>query len=488
MNLKEMIARQKALVDGAKAENRDLNAEERAEFDSLQEKIDAARAAAPTEPTPDEAAQRAVAEERQRVADITALCRDFGIDANTFIREGKSIEEVRAAVLDQLKKDNSPISTHATMTESEDDKFRRAAVDGLVMRSGVSLDKPAEGSRDFRGMSLRDMAIESMTRDGASASELIRKSSDELFADLQRAYFNPSATFPAIMDAAVEKSIVELYNKVPTTFERITTKGSLTDFKVSPDHEYVIGGIGDFEEIPEGGELKNSAPQTTLLPTRQLKTYGKQFSMTRQAFINDDIGLVTRVPGLYATAAKKTIDKQVYGILFNNPAIFDGVTLFHANHKNLIGTGAKPSQATIQEAILQMQKQTDQFGDAIYMTPAAIVVPVGYGFDLQVVLHSAQVVGSANNDINPLYNYPIEVVESPVLNALAGANACPWFLKADDASARGIQVDYLNGQETPTIRRMEAPGVLGFTWDIFLDWGISVRDFRGWVKNPGTTL
>jgi hypothetical protein len=138
--------------------------------------------------------------------------------------------------------------------------------------------------------------------------------------------------------------------------------------------------------------------------------------------------------------------------------------------------------------ILQMQKQTDQFGDAIYMTPAAIVVPVGYGFDLQVILHSAQVVGSSNNDINPLDNYPIQVIESPVLNAMAGAGACPWFLKADDASARGIQVDYLNGQETPTIRRMEAPGVLGFTWDIFLDWGISVRDFRGWVKNPGVAL
>jgi hypothetical protein len=250
----------------------------------------------------------------------------------------------------------------------------------------------------------------------------------------------------------------------------------------------VIGGIGDFEEVPEGGELKNSAPKTELLPTRQLKTYGKQFSMTRQAFINDDIGLVTRVPGLYATAAKKTIDKQVYGILFNNPAIFDGVTLFHANHNNLIATGAAPSQATIQAAILQMQKQKDQFGDALYMTPAAIVVPVGYGFDLQVVLHSAQVTGSANNDINPLYNYPIDVVESPVLNALAGANACPWFIKADETSARGIQVDYLNGVEVPTIRRMEAPGVLGYTWDIFLDWGISVRDFRGWVKNPGVAL
>ena len=493
MNLKEMIARQQALIDGAKAENRDLNAEERKEFDSLQASIDAAKAATPAA-TPAPAAdpeadtQRAVAAERQRISDITALCRDFGVDSDAFVREGKSLDEVRAAVLEQLRKDNAPVNARAAMTESEDDKYRAAATDGLVMRSGVHLDKPAEGSRDFRGMSLRDLAIDSMVRDGASASELMRKSSDELFADLQRTYFNPSASFPAIMDAAVEKSIVEMYTKVPTTFERITTKGSLTDFKVSPDHEYVIGGIGDFEEVPEGGELKNSTPRTELLPTRQLKTYGKQFSLTRQAFINDDIGLVTRVPGLYATAAKKTIDKQVYGILFNNPAVFDGVKLFHANHKNLIGTGAKPTQASIQEMILQMQKQTDQFGDAIYMTPAAIVVPVGYGFDLQVILHSAQVVGSSNNDINPLYNYPIQVIESPVLNAMAGTGACPWYLKADDASARGIQVDYLNGQETPTIRRMEAPGVLGFTWDIFLDWGISVRDFRGWVKNPGVAL
>ena len=485
MNLKEMIARQQSLLDGAKAEGRELTAEERAEFDSLQRSIDAARAAKPVDP---DMAKKAVEAERQRVSEITALCRDFSVDADSYIKDGSSIDQVRAAILNQLKANSAPISAHAVLTVSEDDKFRAAAVDGLVQRSGVALEHPAEGSRDFRGMSLRDLAIECLSRDGGNTTELMHKSSDELYADLQRAYFNPSALFPAIMDQTVEKSIVEIYNKVPTTFERITTKGSLTDFKVSPDHEYVIGGIGDFEEVPEGGELKNSAPKTELLPTRQLKTYGKQFSMTRQAFINDDIGLVTRVPGLYATAAKKTIDKQVYGILFNNPAIFDGVTLFHANHNNLIATGAAPSQATIQAAILQMQKQKDQFGDALYMTPAAIVVPVGYGFDLQVVLHSAQVTGSANNDINPLYNYPIDVVESPVLNALAGANACPWFIKADETSARGIQVDYLNGVETPTIRRMEAPGVLGYTWDIFLDWGISVRDFRGWVKNPGVAL
>ena len=199
MNLKEMIAHQQALLDGAKAENRDLNAEERKEFDSLQASIDAAKAATPAA-TPAPAAdpeadtQRAVAAERQRISDITALCRDFGVDSDVFVREGKSLDEVRAAVLEQLRKDNAPVSAHATMTKSEDDKYRAAATDGLVMRSGVHLDKPAEGSRGFRGMSLRDLAIDSMVRDGASASELMRKSSDELFADLQRTYFNPSAS------------------------------------------------------------------------------------------------------------------------------------------------------------------------------------------------------------------------------------------------------------------------------------------------------
>ena len=59
---------------------------------------------------------------------------------------------------------------------------------------------------------------------------------------------------------------------------------------------------------------------------------------------------------------------------------------------------------------------------------------------------------------------------------------------ASSDSARGIQVDYLNGQETPTVRRMEVPGTLGFVWDMYLDWGISVRDFRGIARNDGEAL
>ena len=29
---------------------------------------------------------------------------------------------------------------------------------------------------------------------------------------------------------------------------------------------------------------------------------------------------------------------------------------------------------------------------------------------------------------------------------------------------------------------------LGFVWDIYLDWGIQVMDFRGAIKNPGIKI
>ena len=337
-------------------------------------------------------------------------------------------------------------------------------------------------------MSLRDLAIECLSRDGRDTMQLLRMQPDDMYGELCRQFYNPTAAFPAILDNTIKKSIVQLYNAVPTTFQAWTTKGSLKDFKATADHEYVIGGMGDFLLVPENGEIKPDKPRTELLPNRKLDTYGRTFSMTRQAFINDDIGFLTEVPGLYAAAAKKTIDKQVYSLLYNNGVIFDGVSLFHKNHGNLIAKGGRPSQATIQAIILQMQHQKDQFGDAIYVTPQHIIVPVGYEFDLAVILHSAQVVNSNNNDINPLYNYPINIIQTPVLNALAGENAVPWFMVANTASAKHIQVDYLNGHETPNVRRMETPGVLGFQWDIYLDWGIAVRDFRGIAKNPGEKI
>jgi hypothetical protein len=398
-----------------------------------------------------------------------------------------TVDLAREKILDSLIKNKGPVNVR--VTRDGDDNFRAAVTDALCMKAGTHIENAAQGAADYRHMSLRDLGIECLTRDGHADGELRRMSPSDLYDTLSRQFYNPASAFPAILDTTIRKSIVEIYNKIPTTFQNWTSKGSLSDFKESPDHEYLLGGGADFLEIPENGELKSDIPETKLLPTRKLKTYGRQFSMSRQAFINDDIGFITQVPGFYATKAKKTINKQVYQLLFDNPATYDGKAVFFEDHNNLISSGASPTNESVRNMILQMQKQTDPFGEPIYITPGSIIVPVGYGFTLATIFGS-QTINTADNTqaYNPLYNSPINIIEEPYLNVLTGTGACPWFMAATPDSCRGIQVDYLNGQETPTIRRMETPGTLGFVWDIYLDWGISVRDYRGLVKNTGVSL
>lgn len=486
MNLKQLIARQQAILDAAKSAKRNLTEEEQREFDELQKQINAIKSSGEQpeggESINGDAVGAARAAERQRIADITALGREFDFDVDSFIRdENATVDNVRKAILEKMKSTGKPLSV--SITHDEGDKFREAVTDALVSRAGIT--PPSDERNEYRAMSLRDIGIEALTREGKSDSNLRRMSSSELYDELSRSFYNPTAAFPAILDNAIKKSVVKLYTDVPTTFQEWTTKGTLSDFKESKDYEYILGGAGELTEVPENGELKHDTPSSALMPKRSLKTYGRQFSMSRQAFINDDIGFITEVPGLYAAKAKKTIDKQVYSVLYNNSATFDNKALFCAEHKNLITAGSAPTAEAIQKIILLAQRQTDPFGESIYMTPQFLIVGMGYEFKLAAIFNSAQVLGSSNNDINPLYNYPLKVVQTPVLNSLAGTNPVPWFMGVSPTSARGIQVDYLDGNEIPTIRRMEAPGTLGFTWDIFLDWGINVRDYRGLYKNPG---
>ena len=263
-----MIARQQAIVSGARAAGRDLTAEERAEFDGLQRQIDAAgnnpaqgaEGQGGEDPTggargmgndngqqgtdPTEAARQAVATERQRVSDITALCRQAGMDPAEYISNGATMDTVRQAAVDYLLKHGAPVSSR--MNGDEGDNFRQAAVDAMLLRAGVDVQNPARGAEEMRGYSLRDMVIECMARDGmGTTTSLLRMSKDDLWNEACRQFFNPTAAFPAILDNAIKKNIVQKYQEIPTTFQLWTAKGSVPDFKPTKDHSYLAGGAGE---------------------------------------------------------------------------------------------------------------------------------------------------------------------------------------------------------------------------------------------------
>lgn len=501
----QKIKRQQEILDGAKAAHRELNANEQQEFDSLQREIDQLteeinqekeqkrqEGAAIQEPEGVADPEQVRQQERRRISEITDLCREFGMEdqLNSFINSSRTVENVREEVIKHLRQSGAPLNGRVVVETDEQDKFRDAASDALLMRGGISLSAPAEGARSFMGMSLRDLAIECLASEGQTG--MSRKSSDELFTMVQRQFFNPTAAFPTILDNAINKAYVEGHRTAPVTFDIWTNRGTLDDFK-KHDNNYISGPAGELLEVGENGEMKHDVWKDGKRPTRQLKTYGRQFTMSRQAFINDDIGIITRMPAKYAASARKTQNKQCYQALVGNPEIYDGKKLFSKDHKNLLAKGTGITREAVQGMILVLSNQKDEFNNVCVIRPAIMIVPSGYQFDMYSLFYSQTINTSENTQaVNPLYQYreSIRVVEDPTINALCGGfgKQMPWWLLGAKEDTDFMEVDYLNGQDVPSIRRSEVPGKLGFVWDIYLDWAVTVMDYRGAIKNPGITL
>ncbi|MGN0162455.1 MAG: hypothetical protein ACI4EA_02585, partial [Candidatus Ornithomonoglobus sp.] len=259
------------------------------------------------------------------------------------------------------------------------------------------------------------------------------------------------------------------------------------NFKKTTNHDYIASYAGELAEIPENGELPSYIPKDVVLPERQLKTYGRQFTMSRQAFIDDDIGLLTTMPARFAEITLRTQNKQIYNVLLKNPKQADGKTLFHKDRKNTLATGTDVSLGTIEKMIYMLGMQIDAAGNQLGLLPDLFIVPLGMGTRLRVLLTSKTINTPENTQaVNPYANMNFEIVEDVTLNLLSEQGAdIPWFM---GVKGEIIQLDTLNGQREANIKRAEKPGVLGFSWDVFADWGVSVRHPECIIRNPGIKI
>ena len=504
--LRRALARQQEIRNLAASENRDLTDDETREFNELQNTIDDAlrddeppenredngrendRGLPPTTPPSGgertERGQENPSYSPATVTEIMQMCRHFGMDAEDYISRGLSVEAARAEIMDKLMEDNSPIrSGIPQVTEDEGDKYRRAVSDGILLRGGIPLKNPAPGSNEYRGMRLRDIAIESLERDHPGENYR-RMDGDRLYAACARDFYNPTATFPSVLDNMVQKSYVEGLRKSRKKYNEFVKIGSLSDFKATKNHEYLMGLGGDMPEVPENGELTAYVPRDVKMPGRQLKTYGRQFTMTREAFINDDIGLITSMPFRYAMLSENTQNKLVYELLLGNKKLFDGDTLFSTKRNNLLEKGTGVSMKAIEDMMFKLGMQVDAAGDALDLLPDLFIVPLGLGTPLKTLLYSPTINTPENTQANnPYTGMDWTVVEDATINRYVGAESpLPWFMGMKEEF---IQIDYLNGQKEATIRRMERPGTLGFVWDVYHDFGVGVRHPQAIVKNPG---
>ena len=415
--------------------------------------------------------QKAMEQERKRTSEITAMFRDFDVEgADEAIVLGKSVEEAREMVMDQLRARNKGVSV--TMGEAESDKFRAAAQDAVLMAAGIPVADAAPGAQELRGYSMIEMARESLRRESGSTVNF----GDNM--ELARAAINSTSTFPAIMSNLANKSVMVGFNEAETTYQIWAGKGSNRDFKEAA--RVALSEAGTLELVPEGGQFKQDSFGEASARTK-VATYGKLFSLTRQAIINDDLGLFSKIATKYGSAAKRLVNKMVYAQLTGNVKMQDNVALFDSKHGNVAGTGEALSVKAIAKAITAMRRQKGITGEAtLNITPKYLVVPPELEVTAYQIVNSTAAVDGVNSGVvNPYKGRFIVVADAELTDPDA------WYLVADATQHDTIEVTYLNGVETPRLETRQGFDVDGIEYKVAFDCGVSALDFRGLYKNAG---
>ena len=414
--------------------------------------------------------QKAMEQERKRTSEITALFRDFDVEgADEAIVMGVSVDEARAMVMDQLRARNKGVSV--TMGEAESDKFRAAAQDAVLMAAGIPVADAAPGAQELRGHSMVELAREALQREGLKAN----------FGDnmeLARQAINSTSTFPAIMANLANKSVMVGFNEAETTYQIWAGKGSNRDFKEAA--RVALSEAGNLELVPEGGQFQQDFLGEASARTK-VATYGKLFSLTRQAIINDDLGLFSKIATKYGSAAKRLVNKMVYAQLTGNVKMQDNVALFDAKHGNVATTGEALSVKAIAKAITAMRRQKGITGDAtLNITPKYLVVPPELEMTAYQIVNSTAAVDGVNSGVvNPYKGRFVVVADAELTDPDA------WYLVADATQHDTIEVTYLNGVETPRLETRQGFEVDGIEYKVAFDCGVSALDFRGVFKNAG---
>ena len=426
------------------------------------------------------------AEERERVAEIGTLCARHGLDAafrDQLIRDGVSLDEVRQRVLDRLVEDDPAGRTPEPAPAQargggEDLGYRDAMSEALLHRHDPGAHELTSNGREFRGLSLLEMARHALERGGISTRGMSKLEVAGLaFQARSGAGYHSTSDFPSILANVAGKTLRSAYDRTPRTFGAWARRSTITDFKQVARTQ--LGGAPDLEKVLESGEFQYG----TIGEAQEvyaLATYGRIIAVTRQTLINDDLDAFTRIPAAFGASAADLESDIVYAILMQNPAMADGTALFHADHGNL-GTAGAIDEAALSEAYRMFAQQTGLEGRRVSILPQFILTPPGQR-SVEARKQISATTPSSTSDVNP-YAGRMQVIEEPRL--LPGSGADPWFLAADPSRIDTVEYAYLDGQEGVFTETRMGFEVDGMEIKARHDFAAKAIDWRGLFKNAG---
>jgi hypothetical protein len=408
-----------------------------------------------------------------RSVEIRTIGRTAGLDstwADSLIDRQATIEEARAEAFQAMRERGMAAAGIQTthVRDHEDREGHRAAMSEALYARATPSHTPSDRARQYVGMTIPDIARECLRAAGVSTTGLSNASV------IERAGMHTTSDFPQLLGDTIGRSLRAAYQAAPSALRQLARQRTATDFRMQHRLSLSAGGFrlmrtneaGEFKEgsLIEGGEAY------------KVETFGRIFSISRQALVNDSLGAFSDLPRTLGAAAAALEADVLARVVVDNPVMADGERVISAAHANL-GVPAAIDLDSLSAARLAMRRQRGPGGEILNIVPRFLVVsPEDETLARQM---TANVQAGATGDVNPFSD--LSVIIEPRLSEGA------WFVVADPATFDGLEYAFLEGEDGPQVVTENGFDVDGVRIRVRHDFGAGWVDWRGWFMNAGAS-
>ena len=446
-------------------------------------------AAAPaTDPAAtDDAAARAAQEANTRAADITDLCARHGVSnlAAGLIRSGNSVDQARAAVLDQLERNSAAGGGHHNVRVQlvgSEHETRMAGMEEAIMHRVYSRAQLTDNGRQYRGMGLLEIGREFLESVGVNTRGMDRMRLAQQILHF-RSGMHGTSDFANIFANVANKRMRAGYEENAGTYTQWARRApNAPDFKNISIVQ--LSAAPNLLQTNEHGEFKYGTMQDGG-DSYKLVTFGRMVSLSRQAIVNDDLRAFERLVTAFGASSSRLENRLVYSQLAGNPMMGDGKELFHTDHKNsAAGAGSVLALAGLKAGRTAMRLQKGLQNEELNLAPNFLIVPASLEQDAYQ-LTSSNYVPAKQGDVNEFRTggrTAVEPIVEPILDSIDDA---AWYLASSNSQIDTVEYCYLDGAEGPVIESEPGFETDGVTWKCRLDFAAKAVDHRGLYKGAG---
>lgn len=250
---------------------------------------------------------------------------------------------------------------------------------------------------------------------------------------------------------ALDRALLKAYREYPADYEGYVYLEKVRDFRQA-ERLAEFGGEGSLDAVQEL-EPYPYAGLSEDKYTFQVAKFGRKIGFSWEAFLNDDLGALKRIPEKLARAARRTELKLVTSLFETSSgpssALFDT-----AAPKSNLGT-ADLSITSLTTALEAIGAHTTPDGEPVYTEKLHLVVPVALEATARNLLNATEVQYLETGINWKTANWMktrIVLHVNPYISVIDTTNGkSSWFLFPDPADIETLVLGKLTGHEEPEI-------------------------------------